>query len=59
MTIILTQCFLCKHYNRYDNDKHSCKAFPKRIPKKVFENIIEHDHKINGQIGDYIFESKR
>jgi len=59
MTIILSQCFKCKHYNRYDNDKHSCKAFPKGIPKKVFENIIKHDHKITGQAGDYIFEEKK
>jgi len=59
MTIILSQCFDCKHYNRYDNEKHSCKAFPKGIPKKVFENKIKHDHKISGQVGDYIFEEKK
>lgn len=58
MTIILSQCFDCKHYNRYDNRKHSCKAFPKGIPDKVFENEIKHDHKLAGQAGDYIFESK-
>ena len=57
MTTILSQCFNCKRYDRYDNEKHSCKAFPKGIPEKVFDNTIIHDHKLNGQTGDYIFES--
>ena len=59
MTIILSQCFECKYYNRYDNNKHSCKAFPNGIPKKVFENIIKHDQKIKGQTGDYVYEEKK
>ena len=59
MKIFLPQCFDCKYYNRYDNDKHSCKAFPKGIPEKVFKNIIKHDHKLPSQTGDYIFEEKK
>lgn len=58
MKIFLSQCFDCKHYNRYDNEKHSCRAFPKGIPKKVFENEIEHKKFLKGQIGDYLFEEK-
>jgi len=58
MTMILSQCFKCKYYNKYDNYEFSCKAFPEGIPEKVFDNTIEHDHKLPNQTGDYVYELK-
>ena len=58
MTIILSQCFNCINYDRFDNEKHSCRAFPDGIPEKVFTNEIEHKKFLKGQIGDYLFEEK-
>jgi hypothetical protein len=59
MTVFLPNCFKCKYYNRYDPDKHSCKAFPRGMPEKVFYNKIDHDHIIEGQTGEYVFEEDK
>lgn len=56
--IILSYCFNCKHYNRYDNRRHSCKAFPKGIPKRVFENKVKHNRKLRDQVNNYMYESR-
>ena len=50
----ITQCMKCK--NHINKDK--CKAFPKGIPKDIFFDEIEHDHKLPNQIGDYVYELK-
>jgi len=58
MTIILSKCFDCKYYNRYDNKKLSCKAYPEGIPENIFNNTIEHNKVLEGQTKEYIFEEK-
>jgi hypothetical protein len=57
--IVISKCLECKHYNINDFDKQSCKAYPNGIPKKIFENKIEHNTPLIGQINDYIFEPKK
>ena len=58
MNIILSQCFDGKNYNRYDNEKHSCRAFLKGIPDRILYNKIKHKRKLRGQEGNYIYEPK-
>ena len=37
-------CLKCAHYDWEDQEKMSCKAFPKGIPKAITQG--EHDHKV-------------
>lgn len=49
-------CSRCKHYNSTDNSKWSCKAFPRGIPDKIWEQGT-HDEPIKGQRNSIVFES--
>ena len=47
-------CFDCKHF--IDNINFTCKAFPKGIPRDIILDEIKHNHRIEGQTSDYVFE---
>jgi len=41
-------CFSCKHLNP---DEVSCKAFPERIPSKIYNGDVSHDKPFKGDNG--------
>jgi hypothetical protein len=54
MTTDIAECFDCKYF--IDNINFTCKGFPEGIPKNILLSEIKHNHKIEGQTGEYIFE---
>jgi hypothetical protein len=36
-------CLFCRHYNRDDSERMTCKAFPGGIPEAIYES--RHDHR--------------
>lgn len=48
-----SQCSSCEHMS----DEGDCPAFPKGIPDAIFNNDVEHDRVMLGQVGDYVFTS--
>lgn len=50
-TFLEPVCTKCKHWN----PDWSCKAFPRGIPKKIWEQGT-HDEPIKGQRNDIVFE---
>lgn len=53
--IDLPICNFCKHYE----SRLNCKAFPapKTIPDEILNGESKHDKVIEGQTGDFIFQS--
>lgn len=51
-------CMDCKHYNREDFDKFSCKAFPGGIPRVILDHENDHTIPLTSQKNDIIFEKK-
>lgn len=51
-------CMLCEHYKPNNTDENismGCRAFPKGIPY-LFPPNNEHDTKLDGQVGDFVFK---
>ena len=44
-------CLRCKHYNRRDHTKLSCKAYPNGIPKVILRSEINHRKPYKGDHG--------
>lgn len=44
-------CADCKHYNKFDYEKLSCKAYPKGIPEKIIEGEVDHKKPYKGDNG--------
>jgi hypothetical protein len=53
MIFEMPKCEMCKHKILGGG----CSAFTE-IPDEIYYNEIEHDKKIEGQKGDFIFEKK-
>jgi len=51
---IIARCISCKHF--INDKKFTCKAFPKGIPNKFIYNEKKHDHKVDGQTGDFVYD---
>jgi hypothetical protein len=49
--MVYSQCAICKNYVL----GKKCWAFPNGIPKAVFENKVIHDHVLDGQSDNYVF----
>ena len=45
------KCLSCKHYIISEGYIPICKAFPKRIPREIFADEIEHDKPYEGDHG--------
>jgi len=54
-------CAKCKNFIDSEKKFNKCKAFPKLpgIPWKIISGKNNHEEKIAGQTGDYIFEEKK
>jgi hypothetical protein len=50
-------CMNCKHYNRNDKNKMSCKAYPNGIPEDIIFSVVDHHKPFAGDNGIQ-FESK-
>lgn len=50
---IESQCITCKHF--INDGAWGCKAFT-FIPDSVVANKVVHDHKIDGQKGNYLYK---
>jgi hypothetical protein len=48
-------CMECKHYNAFDVEKFSCKAFPDGIPEKIIMGE-KHLTPTQGQNNEIVFE---
>lgn len=55
-TIMPPDCLVCKWYRKYDPTKIACKAFPKKIPDKIYLEGVKHNTVWKDQIGEYVFE---
>ncbi len=51
--IMESQCITCKHF--IDDKAWGCKAFD-FIPDEVLTNKVIHDHKLEGQKGNFIYK---
>jgi hypothetical protein len=52
MTIFISQCWNCKHYQRVNKEgKFVCDAFPEGIPDNIFNNKISHLSHYEGDNG--------
>ncbi len=57
------QCSFCEHLQSMYVDRKKgraigrCLAFPGGIPETIYESDTPHDKVIDGQTGDYVFES--
>jgi len=49
------KCGLCKHRKRSQEKGAYCGAFPYGIPRHVYFEDLLHYHKIEGQVGDFVF----
>lgn len=56
MTVFSPVCVNCKHYDVFDNDKWSCKAFPKGIPDIIIFGENDHTMPLKDQKNDIVFE---
>ena len=50
----IPKCVGCVHYLI----RNTCKAYPEGIPREILWSRIFHSEKLNGQVGDFIFEPK-
>lgn len=51
MCIKEVKCLTCKHYTITDSYLPTCKAFPKRIPREIFSEEINHEKLYPGDNG--------
>jgi len=48
-------CFSCEHYTK----DGKCAAFPKGIPTHILKGLYAHVKPVEGQVGDYVFKTRR
>lgn len=54
------QCVTCQHFIIPDprDEKFVCKAFPEGIPTEILTSEQDHDHVVEGQVGDYVWKKR-
>jgi hypothetical protein len=57
MTIGLSQCAFCKHFDRTQPTRNVCNAFPNGIPDDILWNRQSHAEPVDGD-GGIVFESR-
>ena len=50
MTMVISQCLACRHFNPSERRKHSCQAFDE-IPNAIFLNDQDHRSEYAGDRG--------
>lgn len=51
MTQIISQCSVCKHFNKQDRTNETCAAFPEGIPREIVLNEVDHRGAADGDHG--------
>ena len=52
-------CAFCVHFNRFEPEGFTCKAFPKGIPEEIIEGIERHEAVREDQEGELVFEPRK
>ena len=58
MTVIMSQCLLCKNFIENTEGKYICKAFPEGIPDILVFNRFDHKKPYKGDNGIRFEERK-
>lgn len=56
MTTDIPVCFECAHFDRSDAAEIKCKAFPKRIPNKIWLGENDHSKPLPDQKNNIVFK---
>lgn len=51
MTVLVSQCMFCQHFDESVREQNLCKAFPEGIPQEVMLNQVDHRHPVAGDEG--------
>jgi hypothetical protein len=48
------QCATCEFFI----EEQRCQAFPELIPEEFYTSEVDHDHPVEGQVGNYVWKKR-